>query len=53
MGGDEARLIQKTLGDGLGLHNDPNHYTIFRDHVAGMEYIRNNQELPSRVCMPN
>ena len=45
MGGDERVLIQKTLGDGLGLHNDPNHYTIFRDHVTGMEYIRSNQEL--------
>jgi glycosidase len=44
-GGDERRLIQKTLGEGLGLTPDHTYFTIFRDHVTGLEYIRNNGEL--------
>ncbi len=42
--GGERRLRQKTLGEGLGLSNDPNVYTIFRDHVSGLEFIRNNKD---------
>ena len=38
-------LVQKTLGEGLGLRNDENAFSIFRDHVTGLEYIRNNKEL--------
>jgi hypothetical protein len=38
-------LIQKDLGEGLGLHNDPSYFSIFRDHVTGLEYIRNSGEL--------
>jgi glycosidase len=38
-------LMQKTLGEGLGLHNRDDHFCIFRDHVTGLEYIRNSQEL--------
>jgi Alpha amylase, catalytic domain len=38
-------LAQKTLGEGLGLRADGNTYTIFRDHVTGLEYIRNSREL--------
>ncbi len=38
-------LVQKSLGDGLALQNDGGTYTIFRDHVTGLEYIRNNKEL--------
>ncbi|RLC91556.1 MAG: glucose-1-phosphate adenylyltransferase [Chloroflexi bacterium] len=41
----EKRLVQKTLGEGLGLRNDEDAFTIFRDHVTGLEYIRNNREL--------
>jgi glycosidase len=41
----ERRVVQKNLGEGLGLHNDANYYSIFRDHVTGLEYIRNSQEL--------
>jgi hypothetical protein len=33
------------LGDGLTLQNDGGTYTVFRDHVTGLEYIRNNREL--------
>ncbi len=46
MGGESGRrLIQTELGEGLGLHNDPQYFCIFRDHVTGLEYIRNAKEL--------
>jgi glycosidase len=38
-------LVQKTLGEGLGLRNDANYFCIFRDHVTGLEYIRNSKAL--------
>ena len=41
-------LVQKSLGEGLALHNDANSFTIFRDHVTGLEYIRNSRELFER-----
>ncbi len=41
----ERTLIQKSLGDGLALHADENYYSIFRDHVTGLEYIRCSREL--------
>jgi len=41
----EKVLVQKSLGEGLGLHDDADTFTIFRDHVTGLEYIRNSQEL--------
>ena len=43
--GDERKLVQKTLGEGLGLHCGDDYFTIFRDQVAGLEYIRNSREL--------
>lgn len=43
--GDERTLVQKTLGEGLGLHYDDNYFCIFRDHNSGLEYIRNSKEL--------
>jgi hypothetical protein len=43
--GDERTLVQKTLGQGLGLSTEPRYFTIFRDQVSGLEYIRGNQEL--------
>lgn len=39
------RLVRKSLGEGLGLHADENYFCIFRDHVTGLEYIRNCKEL--------
>jgi glycosidase len=39
------QLVQKSLGEGLGLHNDGNHFCIFRDHITGLEYIRHSREL--------
>jgi len=43
--GDGKTLVQKSLGEGLALHNDGNTFTIFRDHVTGLEYIRNSKDL--------
>jgi glycosidase len=43
--GDSRALIQRPLGEGLRLHNDPNTFCLFRDHVSGLQYIRDNREL--------
>jgi 4-alpha-glucanotransferase len=39
------QLVQKTLGEGLGLHADARRFCIFQDHVSGLEYLRASQEL--------
>jgi glycosidase len=41
----ETILVQKQLGEGLGLANDQNKYCIFSDPINGLEYIRNNKEM--------
>jgi glycosidase len=41
----EHMLIQRRLGEGLGLANDDNTYCIFRDQLNNLEYIRNSKEL--------
>jgi hypothetical protein len=46
--GEERVLVQKTLGQGLDLHDDPNHFTIFYDQVTGLQYIRNSHEVYSQ-----
>ncbi len=46
--GDERTLIQKDLGEGLGLHDDQAYFCIFRDNVTGLEYIRSSEELCKR-----
>ena len=38
-------LVQKTLGEGLGLRDEPDYFCVFRDAVTGLEYIRSSQEL--------
>jgi hypothetical protein len=43
--GEERTLIQKNLGEGLGLHSSEDYFCIFRDHVTGLEYIRSSKEL--------
>ena len=43
--GEGRGKVQKSLGEGLGLHDDQNYFVIFRDHINGLEYIRNSQEL--------
>ncbi|MBN1814433.1 MAG: alpha-amylase [Anaerolineae bacterium] len=45
IGDGEKMLVQKSLGEGLGLQNREDTFTIFRDHITGLEYIRNNREL--------
>ncbi len=44
-GGDERKIIHKNIGEGLDLQNNKTTFTIFRDHISKLEYIRNNQEL--------
>jgi glycosidase len=46
--GDEKRLVQKNLGEGLGLHAEGDYFAIFRDNVSGLEYLRNSKELWER-----
>jgi len=43
--GDSRKLIHRQLGEGLGLKDDSNTFCLFRDHVSGLEYIRNSKEL--------
>jgi glycosidase len=43
--GDERTLVQKNLGEGLGLHADENYFCIFREHLSGLEFIRSSKEL--------
>lgn len=38
-------LIHRSLGEGLGVHNDPFCFCMFRDHSSGLEYIRSSKEL--------
>ncbi len=42
--GDRA-LVQRSLGEGLGLHAHDDYFCLFRDHISGLEYIRSSQEL--------
>lgn len=41
----EHVLIQKRLGEGLGLADNGNTYCIFRDPINNLEYIRNTKEM--------
>lgn len=47
---DKSRdqLIQTDLASGLDLENRPDKYVLFRDHISGLEYIRNNREVHER-----
>ncbi|HEX2980214.1 MAG TPA: alpha-amylase family glycosyl hydrolase [Anaerolineaceae bacterium] len=38
-------LVQHTLGEGLGLHADPAHFVIARDHLTGLESIRSSKDV--------
>ncbi len=40
-----GKLVQRTLGEGLGLPRDENQFVIFRDQVSGLEYLRNAKTL--------
>ena len=39
------KLHQNSLGESLGLTNDPRFFAIFKDHITGLEYIRNNKSI--------
>ena len=41
----DRRLVQRALGDGLGLRDEPGYFAIFREHISGLEYIRSSQEI--------
>jgi glycosidase len=41
---EDEGLLHTSLGSGLGLRNDEHSYIIFKDHVTGLEYIRNSKE---------
>ncbi len=41
-------LVQRDISEGLTLQNDDKIYTIFRDQITGLEYIRNNREIHER-----
>jgi glycosidase len=41
----QKALVQRSLGEGLALHNDSDHFTLFRDQITGLEYVRNSKEL--------
>jgi glycosidase len=40
-----GQLVQRTLGEGLGLHGGENEYVLFRDIPSGLEFIRSSREL--------
>ncbi len=42
---DEKALVQRTLAEGLGLESGDDLYSIARDQVSGLEYIRSNRQL--------
>lgn len=41
----ERFIIQRTLGEGLNLHYEPNAFCIYRDSITGLEYIRPSREI--------
>ncbi len=45
---EEDFFVQRDIAEGIGLLNDDQVYTIFRDHISGLEYIRNNREIHER-----
>ncbi len=46
--GDARRLVQKDLMEGLGLAADGGYFTLYRDHVSNLEYLRENRELAEK-----
>jgi len=43
--GDDRMLLQRSLGEGLGLSPEDDVFYIFRDYVSGLEYLRSGKEL--------
>jgi hypothetical protein len=44
-GSGGRRLIQRSLGEGLGLHHEGDWYTLLREQRSGLEYIRRSSDL--------
>lgn len=44
-GRSDRGLVQKSLGEGLGLTPGHHRYCIFRDHASGLEFIRHAGEV--------
>ena len=40
--GEGRSLVRKTLAEGLELSGDSRSFTIFRDHISGLQFIREN-----------
>lgn len=43
--GDKRRIEQKNLAENLRIVPGLNTYTIFRDHISGLEYIRSSSDI--------
>jgi hypothetical protein len=43
--GGGRRVIQKSLGEGLGLHPDGDWYTLLREQRSGLEFVRRSSAL--------
>jgi len=44
-GSGGRHLIQKSLGEGLGLHPEGDWYTLLREHRSGLEFLRRSSDL--------
>jgi glycosidase len=44
----DNNFVQLSLREGLALSKQDDFYTIFRDHINGLEYIRSNWELENK-----
>ena len=43
--GGGRRLVQKSLGEGLGLHPDGDWWTLLREQRSGLEFLRRSSDL--------
>jgi glycosidase len=43
--GGGRRLVQRSLGEGLGLHPDGNWFTLLREQRSGLQFIRPSSDL--------
>ena len=44
-GSGRRRLVQKTLGEGLGLHPEGDWWTLLREQRSGLEFVRRSSDL--------
>ncbi|MFI5258205.1 MAG: alpha-amylase family glycosyl hydrolase [Candidatus Limnocylindrales bacterium] len=43
-GNGGRRLVQKSIGEGLGLHAEGDWYTLLREHRSGLEFLRRSAD---------